>query len=73
MAKAAPICFESSTPSLYMIASSIWICAGLMKSESSPGSLKSVCAANSVMSRMRVSPQAERAEAAIVSSVPPMQ
>ena len=36
--------------------SSISICAGLMNSDSSPGSLKSVCAANSVTSRVRASP-----------------
>ncbi len=73
MAKAAPIFEESSTPSLSISASSMASCEGLMNSESSPGSLKSVWAANRVMSLIRSSPLRASAAAAIVSSVPPMQ
>ena len=45
---APPICLLSSTPFFHISASSIASCAGLMNTESSPGSLKSVCAANIV-------------------------
>ena len=44
-----------------------------MKIESSPGSLKSVCAANIVTDASRSSSFAASAAAAMASSVPPMQ
>ena len=71
--KAPPIWRLSSTPSFHIIASSIASCAGLMKIDSSPGSLKSVCAANIVTLARRSSSRAASSAAAIASSVPPMQ
>ncbi len=47
-AKAAPICSLLSTPVRSMTASSMSSWLGLMNTESSPGSLKSCCAASNV-------------------------
>src|SRR5215472_7369223 len=65
MANAAPMRSLSSTPLLLIIASSIAIWLGVMKTESSPGSLKSTCAASSVSVASEVSPPAASIAAAI--------
>ena len=55
------------------MASSIAIWLGVMKTESSPGSLKSVCAANRLTEASGNSLRPASAAAAMASRVPPMQ
>ena len=57
-ANAAPICSLFSTPARLMAASSMSSWLGLMNTDSSPGSLKSCCAASSVTLASRWSPSA---------------
>jgi len=63
----------SSTPDLAIMASSMAIWLGVMNTDSSPGSLKSVWAASRLIEAKGASPVRASAAAAIASSVPPMQ
>src|ERR1700683_5285970 len=62
--KAAPMCSLSSTPDLFIMASSVAIWLGVMNTDSSPGSLKSACAASSGSEASELSPAARSLAAA---------